>query len=439
MSRAPLTLICGLGLVLALPGCGSAPRRPVGASAARLAASQRELVALNQDIGLYQKRAAEDPTGGLDLAALAGLYLQRARVTGNPIDFDRAERTARQSERNQGARNGKAGYIVAASLLGQHRFAEAGRAARALCADNPGVTAFQGLLGEIQLELGDYAGADSTFASLARNLRPDAGLETIARLARWDELNGRAARAEERLREALRRAAATPNLSPEQRAWFHLRLGDFAFRQGRADVAEMEWRAGLADRPDDRRLLLGLARLAAARRRWRESLRHAEAAVALLPDPAGLVALGEARLGLADKAGAEACFRQVEAIAFESPFNRVATTLLVERGRRLPETVAWLTREAAERPDIQGQDLLAFALYRVARYAEADSAIRRAGRLGGADASFEYHAGLIARALGRADDARHHLGRALAINPLFHPTAPDSARALLKELGGVIG
>lgn len=437
MSRANLTLILGLGLLLALSGCGSAPRRPVASTAASLAASQRELVALNQDIALYQKRAAEDPTGGLDLAALAGLYLQRARVTGNPIDFGRAEQAARQSERNLGARNGKAGYIVAASLLGQHRFAEAGVAARALCAGNPEITAFSGLLGEIQLELGDYAGADSSFAPLAQSLPPDAGLETIARLARWDELNGRAARAEGRLREALRRAAATPNLSPEQRAWFHLRLGDFAFRQGRADDAEREWRAGLAERPDDRRLLLGLARLAAARHQWRESLRDAEAAVALLPDPAGLVALGEARRALGDAAGAEACFRQVEAIAFDSPFNRVATTLLVDEGLRLPEVVAWLAREAAERPDIQGQDLLAFALYRAGRYAAADSVIRQAGRLGRADASIEYHAGLIARALGRHDDARRHLARALAINPLFHATAPDSARALLKAMGGV--
>ena len=51
------------------------------------------------------------------------------------------------------------------------------------------------------------------------------------------------------------------------------------------------------------------------------------------------------------------------------------------------------------------------------------------------DAQLFFHAGMIERALGHRTIAASHLSRALAINPRFHPTQPDEARAALASLG----
>jgi hypothetical protein len=45
-----------------------------------------------------------------------------------------------------------------------------------------------------------------------------------------------------------------------------------------------------------------------------------------------------------------------------------------------------------------------------------------------------FHAGMIARANGRREEARAGLERALAVNPYFHPTQPAQARATLDSL-----
>jgi Flp pilus assembly protein TadD len=52
--------------------------------------------------------------------------------------------------------------------------------------------------------------------------------------------------------------------------------------------------------------------------------------------------------------------------------------------------------------------------------------------LGTEDAMLHYHAGVIAHAQGRTDDAQRELRTALAINPAWHPAQPDDARHLLE-------
>jgi uncharacterized membrane-anchored protein len=50
------------------------------------------------------------------------------------------------------------------------------------------------------------------------------------------------------------------------------------------------------------------------------------------------------------------------------------------------------------------------------------------------DAMLMYHAGMIARAAGDREAARHYLERALAIAPAFDYAAPWIARAALDSL-----
>ncbi|MCA1481746.1 hypothetical protein, partial [Bradyrhizobium sp. NBAIM08] len=65
----------------------SAAARAADANAALLAESEVR----DQDIEFYARRVEGDPSGAIDLARLASLYLQRSRETGDPGDAVRAE------------------------------------------------------------------------------------------------------------------------------------------------------------------------------------------------------------------------------------------------------------------------------------------------------------------------------------------------------------
>jgi Flp pilus assembly protein TadD len=73
--------------------------------------------------------------------------------------------------------------------------------------------------------------------------------------------------------------------------------------------------------------------------------------------------------------------------------------------------------EMRTRHDVYGYDLLAWALHKQGRDADARAAMRRALAQHTEDAQLFYHAGMIERALGNVDGARTYLTQAAAMNP----------------------
>jgi tetratricopeptide (TPR) repeat protein len=269
-------------------------------------------------------------------------------------------------------------------------------AARDLVALQPESPGYRALLGEIELELGDYEAARTTFAALRPAWR---NLAVAPRLARWAEIRGRTAEARYILEAARVEARRRPDLSAEQVAWFHLRVGDLELRNGRLEEAERALHEGLTARPGDARLLAARARLAALRRDWVGVIAWGERAGGGA-DLATLALVGDAHAALGDSAAADASWAAVEraAAANPEPFNRQWTQFRLDHGRRLPETLALLRREIAVRQDVYGYDQLAWALYLSGDYVAARDAITRALRMGTRDAVLFAHAAAIARA-----------------------------------------
>src|SRR5438552_992875 len=227
-------------------------------------------VGANDVAGFLVRRVAADPMGAADRSRLAALYLQRGRETGDFEDYRRAEALARRSLELRVAHNARTYVVLASALLAQHRFTEALDVARALNAGDPGVAANQAVQAEVELELGRYAAARALFDSLWPARRD---LAVAPRLARWAEIRGDTGLARRLLAGALATARRRRDLPPEQVAWFYLRTGDYALRYGRLDEAAYALRAGLDVFPSDYRLLAAMARLEAARGRWREAVR----------------------------------------------------------------------------------------------------------------------------------------------------------------------
>jgi len=91
----------------------------------------------------------------------------------------------------------------------------------------------------------------------------------------------------------------------------------------------------------------------------------------------------------------------------------------VDHGVRLGQTVALARIARAERPSIDGDDVLAWALARNGRCAAALPYSQRALHLGTLDATKFFHRGMIERCLGRPRTARVWFRRALELNPHF--------------------
>jgi tetratricopeptide (TPR) repeat protein len=183
--------------------------------------------------------------------------------------------------------------------------------------------------------------------------------------------------------------------------------------------------------------VLGLyARLSTARRDWRGAIDWGEQAIARTLDPATLGVVGDAHAALGDTAKAEEYFRVLEvAVSRQAgPFHRAWSLFLLDHDRRTAEVLDKAQEEIVVRKDVYGWDLLAWALHKNGRDADARGAMGHALALGTRDAMLFYHAGMIERDLGDRGAARRHLADALAVNPYWHPTQPDSARAALEGL-----
>ncbi|CAA9359185.1 MAG: hypothetical protein AVDCRST_MAG11-4018 [uncultured Gemmatimonadaceae bacterium] len=409
-------------------------RERVAAARVARAAASSDVELRTQDIAFYEQRAARDPMSAGDRARLAALYLQRARETTDPEDYARAERAARASLGLRTMRNGAAFVTLASSLLAQHRFAEARAVARQLVGGEPRNDAYRALLGESCLELGDYACARTAFDSISQ---PGRGALAVApRLARWAEIRGDGARARYLVRRARAVADSLPGLPREQVAWFHLRAGDLELRQGRPARAEQEFRAGLAVIPGDHRLLAALARLALVRHEWRDAIALGDSAIAVVLDPATLGVVADAYAALGDTAKAAEYARTMEVAASGEPgaYHRAWSLYLLDHDTRTAEVLAAAQAEIATRRDVYGYDLLAWALYKRGRVAEARAASDAALAQGTQDALLLYHAGMIAQAAGEPARAHRFLERALAVNAHFDHAHPARARLVLDSL-----
>ena len=367
------------------------PRSPILDPRSAPASASVSLV--SADIGFYEKRASEDAWSAADRAALAMLYLQRGRETGEYADFQRAEQAARAALKLRHERNGKAMLALASSLLAQHRFVEARAAAEDLLRFDPSQIGNRALLAEIMLELGDYDGVEPEFRMLEAH---EENLAVAPRVARWHEIHGRNGRARTILHAAATASLLRADLPAEQKAWFHLRIADHELRNGRIAAAERAIQTGLKSNPGDFRLLSMRARAWAAREQWERALLDIDA-VGEQADLATLALGGEAALAMGQSERAQSFFRRVEeqARAKPEPFARQWTQYCLERRLYLDETVATLEAELRIRPDVLGHQLLAVGYQLQGRSAEARATIQGALRVKTQDALLQYQASRI--------------------------------------------
>jgi tetratricopeptide (TPR) repeat protein len=385
----------------------------------------------DEAIALFERRVALNPRNYLALTTLGDLYERKARETDDLAYYARAEDVLRRA-----VPLAPPGYVrpkasLAAILCDRHKFAEGLALAREVAKADPRSIDALVTIGDALIELGRYDEAEASYRELQRKLPVP---PSHARMAHLAELKGQTDEAVALLRRAIDEAK-TLGGTPDNLAWFRVRLADLLFDAGRLDEAEGIYEAVLKEVPKHHDATAGLARARAARGRDREAIALYEKAVAIAPDPAMLAALGDLYAKAGDTARASACYDRVErATAGQPEYLRVLANFDSDHDRNLPKALELAREDLAQRKDIYGYDALAWALLKNDRPEEAAGAIAEALKLGTRDARLFYHAGMIHRRLGDRAKARDFLGRALALNPHFSPRQAEEARKALAEL-----
>ncbi len=361
--------------------------------------------------------------------ALLGLaYEQRARETGDPAYYSKADgvlHRALELSPNDLVATGGLGSLA----LSRHRFREAlsiGLRARAL---SPSTASTYGLIGDAELELGRYRAAFRSFDRLA-TLRP--GLTAYARVSYARELLGRTRPAV----QAMKLAVDAATNEPEPTAWAHVQLGKLYWSVGKIGAAATEYRAALVAFPGYVYAYDALAQVEAARGRLRAAIALEQRAVETIPLPQFVISLGDLYRLSGREGAARRQYALVGVIQRLLVANGVKTDLEtalfdVDHAIRLPRALALARLAHRERPSIDGDDVLGWALARNGRCGEALGYSQRALRLGTHDALKFFHRGMIERCLGHRAAALFWLGRALRLNPHFSLLWVPVARRLV--------
>jgi tetratricopeptide (TPR) repeat protein len=418
-----------LGGVLRRPSAGStAPLSPSpSASGASLesgssAGKTEELVQ-----GLQATlRGSPNDVHSLDLLGLA--YQQRARETGDPTYYTKSEGVLNRALAFE-PRDLLATSSLGSLALSRHRFREAlvlGRSARAI---SPTTARNYGVIGDALVELGRYPAAFRAFDRMAE-MRP--GLASYARVSHARELLGDVPGAIDAMQLAVDAAAG----QGEPEAWTRVQLGKLYWSIGRLRPAAAEYRSAVRAFPGYPYALDALSRVEAARGHVRRAIALEQRAVDVNPLPQYVAQLGDlyrshGRLRLARRQ--YSLIGVIERLLVANGVKTDLETALfdVDHGIRLQHALALARRARADRPSIDGDDVLAWALARTGRCEEARAYSKRALRLGTLDALKLFHRGMIERCLGHRAAGEPFLRRALALNPHFSILwAPAARRAL---------
>ena len=173
--------------------------------------------------------------------------------------------------------------------------------------------------------------------------------------------------------------------------------------------------------------------------RFAEATLAYDAAIALVPEPAGRHWILFYSRGICHERGgdfpaAEADFRRAMDLNPDQPqvLNYLGYSL-VDRGEKLPEALSMIERAVAAQPD-QGYilDSLAWALFRMGRHDEALAPMEKASLLEPVDPVVTDHLGDVYWVVGRTLEAQFQWRRALS----FDPAEKDAVRIRRKlEIG----
>jgi tetratricopeptide (TPR) repeat protein len=221
---------------------------------------------------------------------------------------------------------------------------------------------------------------------------------------------------------------------PEPVAWCYNELGDMFFKTGRIEEARAAYLQAIHLFPAAHKAHYGLGRVLAGEGKLTEaavSVRRAQSIVPLV-EYAGELEQIYKHLGKSDEARKQQALIDVVdklSRARGETANRVLALIYIDEDRKLDYAAQLTENELENRNDVYTFDALSWVYYAQKHFDEAAKMSEKALRFRTTEPAFYYHAGMIASAQGRGDEAKQLLRRALELNSRFDLNhAPEAAR-----------
>ena len=399
--------------------------------------SGAELGRIQADIAFWSGRLKVSSGDFVSAERWGESEVDLARATGDVTAYLRAEAAFDAALRLYPEMPAARAY-KGAVLVSLHRFADATALARSTLAQTPNDPTALATLGDASLELGDVGAARNAFERLA-SAAPSAAAD--ARLSHLAFITGDTASAL-RLAHAAVAASDDEEATGERAAFYRYQLAETLIGTGDRAGAEIAYRDALATDPGSFLAHAGLAHALAARNDVDGAIDELSTAIAIVPLPESLARRADLytlRDGPGDAARAS---KDQALVEFEARlagdaayvYDRTLVLYLANHALDPDRAVSLATAELAVRKDAYGYDALAWALLAAGRPADAQANMTLALAFGTKDARLEYHAGMIALALGDTARARSELEAALALDPGFDPLQAAHARQALASI-----
>ena len=414
-----------LGLAL-WPAPRAVPAAQAGQALALKASNKTDRLIAND-----QETLRTQPDNANVAAQLGLAYLQKVRETGDPSYYPKAEQVFASAlahdPQQLDALVGK-GTL----LLAQHRFQDALQVGEQAKNVAPRIPRIYGVIADAQTELGQYDAAVATIQTMV-DMRPD--LSSYSRVSYARELHGDMNGAIEAMSMALRAGGPTS----EATEWTRYQLATLYFNIGDLTSAERLYEEALVRIENYVPALAGMARIRAAQGKMDQAIDLYQQAIARMPLPEYVIALGELHEARGDGAAAEQQYALVRAMQqlFKSAGQNTDMELALFEADHSSDPAAALALAQtayAQRPSTKAADTLAWALFKANKLDEAQQHMTEALRLGSKDPLLLYHGATIAASRNDRAQAKSLLTTLLTTTPHFSPLLAPKAQQLLDTL-----
>ncbi len=383
-------------------------------------------------VAIMTEKVQQDEQSADAWVNLGDALMQKARETMDVDYYNRAEAAYKKSlelnPKSVSALNGMA-WVTGC----RHEFEQSIDWANKAIALDPQNQFAYGLIGDADVEMGDYDAAYKHYQKML-DIRPD--LSSYSRGAHLLFLMGNTRKAAWLMQKAIK--AGAPHA--ENTAWCRAQLALMLWNNGALLPAEQVLQKALKETPNNYHLLVAMGKMKASRKKYDEAIDYYKKAIAIAPQHEAVVALGDLYALTGKKDEAEKQFALLEEIHQLNKANGVRGDVLMARfyadhDRHLAEALKTAEEEYKTRPNVFAADTLAWCYYKNGRIEDAKKLIKKALSHRTPDANFLFHAGMIYAKSGDRVTAQKCLYQALSLNPNFHPVHAKVAADTLKELG----
>lgn len=372
------------------------------------------------------RKVRENPDDVKSMLALAGLYINEGRASGNHDYYDEAALHYVEKLLVKDANNFEALTLKALVQLSKHQFAEALATATKARNQNPYNAFVHGLMVDSYVELGQYDKAVENSDKMV-SIRPD--IRSYARVAYLREIYGD----HQGAIEAMKMAADAGGQGDEQSSWTRVQLAKLYEQAGNLQYAAMHYQKTLDARPAYANAVAGMGHLSMLQQDYPQALQlYLQADT--LPSEHGFgieVAQAYLALGQKEKAMARLSAMEKELLAeveenkksTNPPFHtdlELANVYLVMQ--QYDKALTHALSEYQRRPEnIELNELVGWLHFKTGNTAKAMTHMQKAMRTGYKNPILLARAGLIFTAAGKAEEGRKLLQEAAAQNAISDP------------------